>query len=102
MDKLSLAFAALADPTRRGIVARLSRGEATVNELARPFELRLPTISKHLKVLQRAGLVSQSRRATFRPRRLERAPLLEVARWVERVQRDQRPQAVGRRRIRRA
>ena len=84
VDKLSLTFAALADPTRRAILDRLSRGEATVSELAKPFDLRLPTVSKHLKVLQRAGLVSQSRRANWRPRRLEAAPLKEVARWAER------------------
>jgi hypothetical protein len=85
LDKLSLAFAALADPTRRAILERLSRGEATVNELAKPFDLRLPTVSKHLKVLQRAGLVSQSRKANWRPRRLEAAPLKEVASWAERL-----------------
>src|SRR6267378_4214956 len=85
MDKLSLAFAALADPTRRAILERLSRGEATVNELAKPFRLTLPTVSKHLKVLQRAGLVSQSRRVNWRPRRLESAPLEEAARWAERL-----------------
>jgi len=84
VDKLSLTFAALADPTRRAILNRLSRGEATVNELAKPFDLRLPTVSKHLKVLQRAGLVSQSRKANWRPRRLERAPLNDVARWAGR------------------
>jgi hypothetical protein len=84
VDKLSLTFAALADPTRRAILERLSRGEATVNELAKPFDLRLPTVSKHLKVLQRAGLVSQSRKANWRPRRLETAPLKEVAGWAER------------------
>jgi DNA-binding HxlR family transcriptional regulator len=91
MDKLSLTFAALADPTRRSILERLSRGEAAVNELARPFALSLPTVSKHLKVLQRAGLVSQSRKANWRPRRLEAAPLKEVARWAERF-REQRPE----------
>jgi len=90
VDKLSLTFAALADPTRRAILDRLSRGEATVNELAKPFDLRLPTVSKHLKVLQRAGLVSQSRKANWRPRRLETAPLKEVARWAERFR--ERPQ----------
>src|SRR6267378_4458616 len=74
MDKLSLTFAALADPTRRAILERLLRGDATVNELAKPFDLRLPTVSKHLKVLQRAGLVSQSRKGNWRPRRLESAP----------------------------
>ncbi|WP_394841176.1 metalloregulator ArsR/SmtB family transcription factor [Pendulispora brunnea] len=82
MDQLSLTFAALADPTRRAILARLARGEATVNELAEPFDLRLPTISKHLKVLQRAGLVAQTRKAQWRPCRLEAAPLKEVATWV--------------------
>ncbi|WP_394830489.1 metalloregulator ArsR/SmtB family transcription factor [Pendulispora rubella] len=82
MDPLSLTFAALADPTRRAILARLAQGEATVNELAEPFDLRLPTISKHLKVLQRAGLVAQTRKAQWRPCRLEAAPLKEVATWV--------------------
>ena len=72
-DHLSTTFAALADPTRRAILARLAQGEATVNELAEPFALSLPAVSKHLKVLQRAGLVSQSRKA----------PLHEVANWME-------------------
>jgi DNA-binding transcriptional ArsR family regulator len=84
MDALSLTFAALADPTRRAILARLSEGETTVNELAKPFDLRLPTVSKHLKVLQRAGLVTQSRKAQWRPCRLEAAPLKDVAEWAER------------------
>jgi len=83
-DDLSTVFAALADPTRRAILARLALGEATVNELAEPFDLKLPTVSKHLKVLQRAGLVSQGRQAQWRPCRLETAPLKEVAGWVER------------------
>ena len=87
MDNLSLAFSALADPTRRGILARLAEGEATVNQLAEPFDLKLPTVSKHLKVLQRAGLVSQGRKAQWRPCRLEPAPLREVASWVERYRR---------------
>jgi len=87
VDKLSLAFAALMDPTRRAILERLSRGEATVNELARPFSLRLPTVSKHLKVLERAGLVSQSRKGNRRPRRLEAAPLQAVTRWTSRLRR---------------
>jgi DNA-binding transcriptional ArsR family regulator len=82
-DSLSLTFAALADPTRRAILARLAEGEATVNQLAEPFELKLPTVSKHLKVLQRAGLVSQSRQAQWRPCRLEPAPLGEAVDWVE-------------------
>jgi DNA-binding transcriptional ArsR family regulator len=84
MDALSLTFAALADPTRRAILARLSEGETTVNELAKPFDLRLPTVSKHLKVLQRAGLVTQSRKAQWRPCRLEATPLKDVAEWAER------------------
>lgn len=88
MDQLSLTFAALADPTRRAILARLAEGEATVNELAEPFELRLPTVSKHLKVLQKAGLVTQSRRAQWRPCRLEAAPLKEVAVYAERFRRN--------------
>jgi len=82
-DSLSLTFAALADPTRRAILARLAQGEATVNQLAEPFELKLPTVSKHLKVLQRAGLVSQSRQAQWRPCRLEPVPLGEAVDWVE-------------------
>ena len=83
-DRLSVTFGALADPTRRAILARLAQGEATVNELAAPFALKLPTVSKHLKVLQRAGLVTQERKAQWRPCRLEAAPLKDVAEWVER------------------
>ena len=83
-DELSDIFAALADPTRRAILARLAEGEATVNELAAPFDLKLPTVSKHLKVLQKAGLVSQSKKAQWRPCRLEAAPLKDAAGWVER------------------
>jgi DNA-binding transcriptional ArsR family regulator len=83
-DALSAVFAALADPTRRAILARLAQGEATVNELAEPFNLKLPTISKHLQVLQQAGLVSQTRHAQWRPCRLETAPLKDAAGWVER------------------
>lgn len=82
-DPLSVTFAALADPTRRAILARLARGEATVTELAEPFSLSLPAISKHLKVLQHAGLVTQGRRAQWRPCRIEPAPLKEVAAWME-------------------
>jgi DNA-binding transcriptional ArsR family regulator len=82
-DRLSLTFTALADPTRRAILARLAQGEATVTELAKPFALSLPAISKHLKVLQRAGLVTQGRKAQWRPCRLEPAPLKEVADWME-------------------
>ena len=84
VDTLNLTFAALADPTRRAILTRLARGETTVSKLAEPFNLSLPTISKHLKVLQRAGLIEQGRQAQWRPCRLEAAPLKEVADWVER------------------
>src|SRR2546422_11610801 len=80
-DQLSVTFAALADPTRRAILARLSEGEASVTELAKPFALSLPGISKHLKVLQRAGLVGQSRKAQWRPCRLDGARLKEAADW---------------------
>ena len=83
-DRLSETLSALADPTRRAILQRLAEGEATVLELAEPFQLKLPTISKHLKVLQRAGLVTQGRKAQWRPCRLEAEPLKEVADWVER------------------
>ncbi|MGE0256333.1 MAG: ArsR/SmtB family transcription factor [Alphaproteobacteria bacterium] len=81
-DRLDSVFAALADPTRRAILARLAAGEATVNELVAPFGLRQPTISKHLKVLERAGLVSRGKSAQFRPVRLNAAPLADVAAWV--------------------
>jgi DNA-binding transcriptional ArsR family regulator len=82
-DELSLTFAALADPTRRAILARLAQGEATVNELAAPFNLSLPGVSKHLKVLQHAGLISQGRRAQWRPCRLEPERLKEAADWID-------------------
>ena len=81
-DPLSTTFAALADPTRRAMLARLSRGEATVNELAAPFDLSLPAISKHLKVLQRAGLVEQGRQAQWRPCRFRPEGLRDVADWI--------------------
>ncbi len=81
-DQLSLTFAALADPTRRAILARLAQGEAPVTELAKPFDLSLPGVSKHLKVLQRAGLITQSRSAQWRPCRLDGARLKEAAAWV--------------------
>ncbi|MFY9615249.1 MAG: metalloregulator ArsR/SmtB family transcription factor [Candidatus Dormiibacterota bacterium] len=87
-DELSITFSALADPTRRAILERLSQGEATVMELAQPFELSLPGVSKHLKVLQRAGLVTQGRQAQWRPCKLEAERLKAVANWVERY-RDQ-------------
>lgn len=86
-DRLSATFAALADPTRRAILARLARGEASVMELARPFDITLPGISKHLKVLQRAGLIERSRRAQWRPCRLRAAPLKDIADWVGRYRR---------------
>ena len=81
-DNLSATFAALADPTRRAILARLAQGEASVTELAKPFDLSLPGISKHLKVLQRAGLITQGRNAQWRPCRLETARLKEASEWV--------------------
>jgi DNA-binding transcriptional ArsR family regulator len=83
-DRLDATFAALADPTRRAILARLARGEASVMELARPFDMSQPAISKHLKVLERAGLISRGRDAQRRPCRLRAAPLREVDAWVER------------------
>ena len=83
-DPLSVTFAALADPTRRTILARLAEGEATVNELAEPFELTVQAVSKHLKVLERAGLISRGRDAQFRPCRLEAAPLDGAVAWIER------------------
>lgn len=82
VDELNRAFAALADPTRRAIVARLASGEATVTELAEPFEMTQPSISKHLKVLELAGLISRGRAAQTRPCRLEPARLKEIADWV--------------------
>jgi DNA-binding transcriptional ArsR family regulator len=81
-DHLSATFAALADPTRRAILARLTSGEASVNELAEPFDMSLPAISKHLKVLERAGLISHSQDAQRRPRRLEPQRLKEIAEWL--------------------
>ena len=81
-DQLSVTFAALADPTRRAILARLAQGEASVTELAKPFDLSLPGVSKHLKVLQRAGLVRQSRNAQWRPCRLDVSRLREASEWV--------------------
>jgi DNA-binding transcriptional ArsR family regulator len=82
-DHLSTIFSALADPTRRAILARLATGEATVTELAAPFDMSLPAVSKHLKVLERAGLIARGRHAQWRPCRLEAGPLHEVADWVE-------------------
>ena len=81
-DRLSLTLNALADPTRRAILARLSLGETTVNELAEPFEMSLPAVSKHLKVLERAGLISRGRTAQWRPCKLEPEPLKEVDMWL--------------------
>lgn len=86
-DPLSITFAALADPTRRAILARLASGETSVTELAKPFDMSLPGISKHLKVLQRAGLIARGREAQWRPCRLEAAPLKDVADWVEHYRR---------------
>jgi DNA-binding transcriptional ArsR family regulator len=81
-DPLSTTFAALADPTRRAILARLASGEASVTQLAEPFEMSMPAVSKHLKVLERAGLIARGREAQWRPCRLEAAPLKEAADWV--------------------
>lgn len=83
-DRLSQTFAALADPTRRAILARLSQGEASVNELAAPFQMSLPAVSKHLKVLETAGLISRGRDAQYRPARLQAAPLQDVTEWLDR------------------
>jgi len=83
MDPLSVTFAALADPTRRAILARLASGEASVTELAAPFQMSMPAVSKHLKVLERAGLIVQGQEAQWRPRRLKAEPLRDVANWVE-------------------
>lgn len=82
-DPLSLAFAALADPTRRAILARLANGECTVGELARPFAMSGPAVSKHLKVLERAGFISRGRDAQWRPCRLQPEPIKQVAEWAE-------------------
>lgn len=86
-DHLSTTLAALADPTRRAILARLARGEASVTELAEPFRMSLPAVSKHLKVLERAGLIARGRQAQWRPCRLDAAPLREVADWLEHYRR---------------
>jgi DNA-binding transcriptional ArsR family regulator len=86
-ERLDATFTALSDPTRRAIVARLARGDATVNELAAPFEMTLPGISKHLKVLERCGLISRSRHAQYRPCHLERAALDDAVGWIEEYRR---------------
>jgi DNA-binding transcriptional ArsR family regulator len=86
-DRLDRTFAALADPTRRAILARLAAGEASVTELAEPFDMTLPAVSKHLKVLERAGLIARGRERQWRPARLEPGPLREVAEWTERYRR---------------
>jgi len=86
-DTLSVTLSALADPTRRAILARLASGEATVTELAEPFEISLPAVSKHLKVLERAGLIARGRAAQWRPCRLEAAPLKDAADWIEHYRR---------------
>src|SRR5258705_13889082 len=83
-DQLSATFAALADPTRRAMLARLASGETSVTELARPFDISLPAVSRHLKVLESAGLVTRSRDAQWRPVKLSAAPLRDVSEWVER------------------
>ncbi len=86
-DPLSLTFAALADPTRRAILARLAQGEASVKDLAAPFDMSQPAISKHLRVLERAGLIEQGRQAQWRPRRLRAGPLRDIADWVDQYKR---------------
>ena len=86
-DELSAAFAALADPTRRAILARLSEGEASVNELAAPFAMSLPAVSKHLKVLEASGLISRSREAQSRPARLEPGAMKSLAEWIDQYRR---------------
>ena len=83
-DRLSATFAALADPTRRAILARLISGESSVSELAEPFDMSLPAVSKHLKVLERAGLIARGREAQWRPCRLDAGPLKDAAEWLER------------------
>ena len=83
-DQLSATFAALADPTRRAILARLASGERSVTELAEPFDMSMPAVSKHLRVLERAGLIARGREAQWRPCRLEPAPLRDVSEWIER------------------
>src|SRR5947208_14970356 len=83
VDHLSSTFAALADPTRRAILSRLARGEMSVTDIAEPFKMSLPGVSKHLKVLQRAGLIARGRAAQWRPCRLEAAPLKDAAEWIE-------------------
>jgi DNA-binding transcriptional ArsR family regulator len=87
VDQLSTTFAALADPTRREILARLAEGEATVNELAEPFPISVQAVSQHLKVLERAGLITRGRAAQLRPSRLEGAPMKDAAEWLERYRR---------------
>jgi DNA-binding transcriptional ArsR family regulator len=86
-DPLSTTFAALADPTRRAILARLAQGETSVKDLAAPFDMSQPAISKHLRVLEKAGLIEQGRQAQWRPRRLQAGPLREVADWVSQYRR---------------
>jgi DNA-binding transcriptional ArsR family regulator len=86
-DHLSATFAALADPTRRAILARLALGETSVTELAKPFRISAPAVSKHLKVLERAGLIARSREAQWRPARLEAGPLKDAAQWIEHYRR---------------
>ena len=86
-DHLSTTLAALADPTRRGILARLALGEATVSELAEPYDMSMAAVSKHLKVLEKAGLISRGKEAQWRPCKLEAAPMAEVADWVENYRR---------------
>ena len=87
-DALSLTFSALADPTRRAILARLAKGDASVTELAAPFEFSMPAITKHLKVLEKAGLIERGREAQWRPARLQAGPLKDVSEWLERYRKN--------------
>ena len=90
-DPLSITFAAIADPTRRAILVRLSEGEAAVKELAKPFNMTLPAISKHLKVLEKAGLIERSREAQWRPCKLRAKPLKDAASWIDRYRATTQP-----------
>src|SRR5687767_16033663 len=94
-EQLDATFSALADPTRRAILARLTSGEASVNELAEPFDMSLPAVSKHLKVLERAGLIARGRAAQWRPCTLQAGPLKDIADWVEHYRRRSEERRVG-------
>ena len=99
VDQLDLTFSALADPTRRSILTRLAEGEATVNELAEPFSVSLPAISRHLKVLERAGLIARSRQAQWRRSRMQAEPLDEAVAWMQSRKQTWRPASIDSKRI---